>query len=115
MNFKRLIIALLITLGLTSSVTSAAFSQGRMAGGHIITICSPDGVHEIILGANGQPVPSEHECEDCCFISLDAPATPTHATPAIQKLSRATLSMTGIAWLTRTATTANARAPPPVV
>jgi len=112
MNYQRLIIAFLITLGLISSVTSAAFSQGRMAGGHSITICSPDGSHDIIIGANNQPVPSAHECEDCCLVALDAPAAPTQTTPAIQKLSRATLSMTSIAWLTRTPATANARAPP---
>jgi len=115
MSIRHLIIAFLIAIGLTSSATSAAFSQGRMAGGQSITICSPDGTHEIILGANGQPVPGEHECEDCCFISLDAQDTSSHSSSSSQTLSRITLPMTEIAWLTRATKTANARAPPLVV
>lgn len=115
MSIQRLIIAFLITIGLFSSTSGAAFSQGRMAGGQSITICSPDGVHEIILGANGEPVPSEHECADCCFISLDAQEAPDLTTPTPQSLARIALPMASKSWLARSYTTANARAPPSVV
>ena len=115
MSFQRLIIAFLITIGLFSSSSGAAFSQGRMAGGQSITICSPDGVHEIILGANGEPVPSEHECADYCFIALDAQVAAAHITPTPINLTRIVLPMTTMSWLTRIYTTANARAPPVVV
>ena len=115
MNFQRLIIAFLITIGLFSSTSGAAFSQGRMAGGQSITICSPDGVHEIILGANGQPVPSEHQCADCCFIALDAQAAPDNVTPTPSLLTRLVLPMATVSRLTQPYTAANARAPPLVV
>ena len=115
MSFQRLIIAFLITIGLFSSTSGAAYSQGRMAGGQLITICSPDGVHEIILGANGEPVPSEHECADCCFIALDAQVAPDHVTPLPSNLTRVVMPMTTMSWLTRSYSTANARAPPLVV
>jgi len=115
MNFQRLIIAFLITIGLFSSTSGAAYSQGRMAGGQAITICSPGGAHEIILGANGEPVPNEHECAECCFITLDAQATADHIAPTPANLTRITLPMAAKSWLTRSYTTANARAPPVVV
>jgi hypothetical protein len=115
MSIQRLIIAFLITIGLFTSSSGAAFSQGRMAGGHSITICSPDGVHEIILGANGKPVPNEHECADCCFISLDAQEAPNLTTPTPQYLTRITVPSASKSWLTRSFTSAKARAPPLVV
>jgi hypothetical protein len=115
MSFQRLIIAFLITIGLFSSTSGAAYSQGRMAGGQSITICSPDGVHEIILGADGEPVPSEHECAECCFIALDAQVAANHIAPSPINLTRIVLPMTTMSWPTRSYTTANARAPPVVV
>ncbi len=115
MNFQRLIIAFLIAIGLFSSTSGAAFSQGRMAGGQSITICSPDGVHDIILGANGEPVPSEHECSDCCFIALDAQVAQDHASPSPTNLTRVILPMTTRSWISRFNSNANARAPPVVV
>ncbi len=115
MSIQRLIIAFLITIGLFSSTSGAAYSQGRMAGGQSITICSPDGAHEIVLGANGKPVPIAHECADCCFISLDAQAAADHIAPTPTNLTRIVLPMATMSWLTRPYTTANARAPPVVV
>lgn len=115
MSIQRLIIAFLITIGLFSSTSGAAFSQGRMAGGQSITICSPDGVHEIILGANGEPVPNEHECADCCLFSLDVQEASKLSAPAPQSLARITLPMATTAWLTRPYSTAQARGPPLVV
>ncbi|MCF6275816.1 MAG: hypothetical protein L3J05_08645 [Robiginitomaculum sp.] len=84
MRFQRLIIVFLTTIGLFSSTSGAAFSQGRMAGGLSITICSPNGTHEIIIGANGEPVPAEHECENCCFIALDAHIAPGYFIPPVR-------------------------------
>jgi len=115
MSIQRLIIAFLITIGLFSSTSGAAYSQGRMVGGQSITICSPDGVHEIILGANGEPVPSEHECADCCFVALDAQAAPAHVTPTPSNWIRVASPMATVSWVTRFNSVANARAPPVVV
>lgn len=115
MSLKRLIIAFLITIGLFSSTSGAAYSQGRMAGGQSITICSPNGTHDIILGANGEPVPIEHKCADCCLIALDAQVAADQFTPTPISLTRIALQMTTVSWLTRSFTPANARAPPLVV
>ncbi|OUS04501.1 hypothetical protein A9Q96_16330 [Rhodobacterales bacterium 52_120_T64] len=115
MIFHRLILVCLITIGLFSSASGAAFSQGRMAGGQMITICSPDGVHDIILGANGEPVPTEHECADCFFGNLDAHMAPDDMTPLPSDLVLAVLPTTAIFWHPRFISTADARAPPPVV
>jgi len=114
MSLQRLIIAFLITIGLFSSNSGAAFSQGRMAGGESITICSPDGTHEIVLGANGEPVPVEHECAVCCVVSLAVQVSTYHVAPTSISLTRIVLPMTTISWLTRSYETANARAPPEV-
>lgn len=115
MSFQRLIIALLITIGLLSSTSGAAFSQGRMAGAETITICSPDGVHNIILGANGDPVPSAHEYHDCCFASLDVQEHSNFSNFVLQNFTRISLPVITIAWASRSTSSANARAPPYVV
>ncbi len=115
MRFQRLIIAFLITIGLFSSTSGAAFSQGRMAGGLSITICSPEGAHEIILGANGEPVPAEHECENCCFIALDAHIAPGYFVPFPTGQTRSVLPIVETSWREKFTATAQARAPPLVV
>ncbi|PCJ73403.1 MAG: hypothetical protein COA53_12645 [Rhodobacteraceae bacterium] len=115
MRFQRLIIAFLITIGLFSSTSGAAFSQGRMAGGLSITICSPNGAHEIIIGANGKPVPAEHECENCCFIALDAHIAPRYFAPFSANQTRNVLPIVEISWREQFTATAQARAPPSVV
>ena len=115
MSIQRLIIAFLITIGLSSSTTGAAYSQGRMAGGETITICSPDGTHDIILGANGEPVPTEHECHDCNFSSLDLQVAPDVSTFAQQNLTHASWKIAEAIWLAYPNSTTQARAPPFVV
>lgn len=115
MRFQRLIIAFLVTIGLFSSTSGAAFSQGRMAGGLEITICSPEGVHEIIIGANGEPVPAEHECENCCFIALHAHLVPGYLVPSPPNQPRSVLALIESSWRELFNSTAQARAPPSVV
>ncbi len=115
MNVYRLISTLLISIGLFTSTSLAAFSQGHMAGSQSITICSPDGVHDIVLGANGEPVPSEHECDDCCFFAMDATAAPETISPLPLRTARTDLQIASQVWVSRTFTTTRARSPPPLV
>lgn len=115
MSLQRLIIAFLITIGLLSSTTGAAFSQGRMVGSQSITICSPDGSHDIILGANGEPVLGGHECDDCNFSSLDLQEVPELAASGSQDLSQISSLAAADLCLNRLVSTTQARAPPFVV
>lgn len=115
MNAIRLIFPLLATIGLLFSTSLAAYSQGLMAGSHAITICSPDGAHEILLGANGDPVSSDHECDDCCFISIEASDVPIFGTTGSGDLVQSVEQMTEFDWLSRVFSNTNARSPPQLV
>jgi len=44
-----------------------ASPMGTM-GGFVMTICSPDGTKDVVIGSDGQPVEAEH-CPKC-FVSL---------------------------------------------
>lgn len=67
----RLVLATLLSVGLLVSGISAAHSKALMAGSTSIVICSPKGVHEIVLGANGEPIRTTHHCFDCCPVAID--------------------------------------------
>lgn len=67
MRFQNAIIAICVFFSLCANSALAAYSQGVMAGSQSVVICSPKGAHQIILGANGEPVEVVHTCADCCL------------------------------------------------
>jgi len=73
-NIRQLFIVILAA-SLLANGALAAFGQGVMAGSQTIVICSPSGVHAIILGANGEPVSVTHNCDDCCLTFTDDATT----------------------------------------
>ncbi len=111
----RLILTVMLSAGLLISGTVASYSQGAMAGSQSIVICSPQGVHEIVLGANGEPITVTHNCFECCPVFVDGLAAdwPHNIRPFGQIEVVAFAVMQTVE--TRISLVARARAPPTVV
>lgn len=111
----RLILVVMLSAGLLVSGTVASYSKGVMAGSQAIVICSPQGVHEIVLGANGEPITVTHNCFDCCPVSVDALAAnwPEFIRPYGRVTAVSIVAMQAME--SHISPSANARAPPIVV
>lgn len=111
----RLFLAVTLSAGLLLGGTGAAVSQALMAGSQSLVICSPDGVHEIMLGANGEPITVTHHCVECCLVSMDGLAAnwPEYVRPYGPRVIAAIAIMQAME--SRVPPAARARAPPVVV
>lgn len=43
------------------------YGNALAAGGTMLTICSDAGARDIMIGANGEELPQNHSCDDCCL------------------------------------------------
>lgn len=69
MNWARPFFALLLSLMLAATSLTAAEMRGHAIGSQLIEICSDSadgsGITTIVLDAQGNPLPSQHNCPDC--------------------------------------------------
>lgn len=112
MRIHRIILGILLAISMISSASGSAFSQGRMAGAISFTICSPDGTHDIHIGADGKPVPAEHDSSGCCLLSLDLSAVDPFRPLYQQRQPQIVAPTRAIEWSGGNRALATARGPP---